>query len=142
MIASDADLVRFHEGCTLTAIRDMDGWSIGYGHDGAQEGQSCTQAQAEALFALDLEMARQRAATALGNVWEVLDDVRRAVLVDMAFELGGAGLAGFHQMLESIRGYRYTIAAEQGMQSLWARQVPKRAQMDMEMLASGEWPVV
>lgn len=148
MIASDTDLVKFHEGCVLTAKPDAKGfWSIGWGHDIAapQDGvatPTCTQDQADDWLDMDIRLARQRAAVALGRAWDTLDDVRKAMLTDMAYELGGAGLSGFHQMLGAIVSYRYTEAALHGMQSEWAKEVPGRAKMDMDMLSGGEWPQV
>lgn len=146
--SSDAELVAFHEGLLLTAKPDAKGcWVIGRGRDipapaDPSNPPTCTQEEADAWFVADMALARQRAATALGQAWDDLDEVRRAVLTDMAFEIGGAGLTLFKIMLNAIKGYRYVAAAQAGLQSEWARQVPARAKMDMDMMASGEWPVV
>ncbi len=147
-ITSDRQLIQFHERCILTARPDAKGrWEIGWGHDIAPPlpgagAPTCTQDAADAWLDADLALARQRAATALGQAWESLDEVRRAVLADMAYELGGAGLSLFKEMLTSIMGQRYLLAAQQGLESLWAEQVPNRAKMDMDMLAEGKWPSV
>lgn len=147
MINSDLDLVKFHEGCTLTAKPDAKGmWAIGWGHDiGAPqdgvEAPTCSQDQADNWLDGDIALARERAKVAVGSAWDALDDVRKAVFTDMAYEIGGAGLREFVQMIESTRGQRYAEAAQHGLQSLWAKEVPARARMDMDMLASGEWPI-
>jgi len=44
------------EGLSLVAYPDAKGWSIGYGHFGAKEGDTITRAQAEALFDQDLSV--------------------------------------------------------------------------------------
>lgn len=149
-ISSDSELVQFHEGCILVARPDAKGaWGIGWGHDiqaplPDEAMPTCTQEQADAWLASDLGLARQRAAVEVGGalVWNFLGDVRRAVLTDMAYELGGVGLSLFKNMLMEVKAQRYIAAAEAGMQSLWAEQVPSRAKMDMNMMASGQWPIV
>ncbi len=49
------------EGLRLTAYQDQVGrWTIGYGHTaGVQQGDTCTQAQAEAWLASDVSWAVQ-----------------------------------------------------------------------------------
>jgi lysozyme len=49
------------EGLRLTAYQDQVGrWTIGYGHTaGVQQGDTCTQAQAEAWLAFDVSWAVQ-----------------------------------------------------------------------------------
>lgn len=149
MIQSDTDLVKFHEGCTLTAKPDARGmWSIGWGHDIAAPHEngvlvpSCTQDQADDWLDMDINLARARARIALGpKEWDALDEVRKAVLVDMAYELGGAGLREFVGMLGAVRLQHWNDAAAHGLASLWAKEVPSRARMDMDMIASGEWPL-
>lgn len=145
-INSDRDLVALHEGCTLVAKPDAKGrWAIGYGHDipaptDPTNPATCTQAEADAQFVIDLCLARSRAAADVGTTWAFLDPVRRAALTDMAYELGGAGLRGFNDMLVAIQARDWLEARHQALNSEWARQVPARAQMDAEMLFSGEWP--
>lgn len=53
------ELVKKYEGCSLTAYKDVDGYSIGYGHFGATEGQTITQEEAEALLAQDISVAAE-----------------------------------------------------------------------------------
>lgn len=54
------DLIKNYEGCRLTAYKALETerfWTIGYGHYGAdvKQGQTITQAQADALFDKDIE---------------------------------------------------------------------------------------
>lgn len=143
MIQSVDDLIQYHEGCVLAAIPDTNGFSIGYGHDGAIKGQTCTQAEADAWFAWDFAVATQRAMTDLTPAyWDKLDIVRRAALQDMAYELGGAGLSAFAKMLQAIRAEDWVTARLEALNSQWAHQVLSRAVMDAEMLLTGEWPAI
>lgn len=140
-------LVKWHEGCVLGATPDRQGWSIGWGHDGALPGQLWTQAQADGEFEADFERAFRGAVSAMGAPsWQRLDLVRQAVLIDMTFELGWDGLREFEQMLNAVRAGDWKGAQMEGLwdgpgvPTRWAREVPSRASCDMEMMMSGQWP--
>lgn len=68
-----------------------------------------------------------------------LDEVRRGVLVNMCFNLGIGGLAGFRQTLSKIQAGDYSGAAQEMLQSKWAQQVGSRAQRLAVQLESGTW---
>lgn len=72
--------------------------------------------------------------------WRQLSEVRQAVLLDMAFNMGIGGLLKFRQTLEHFRVGRYTLASGEMLNSLWAQQVPTRAHRLSEMVASDAWP--
>lgn len=127
----------------LEAKPDAKGaWEIGWGHDiPPSPGLTWTQAQADAQFEADLALATDRAAGDLGaQVWATLDPVRQAALTDMAYELGGKGLAAFRDMLTAIEAGDWKEAQHQGLTSAWAKEVPSRAQMDTQLLLTGQWP--
>jgi lysozyme len=145
-ISSALDLIKAHEGCRLTAYADTEGkWTIGWGRcvPGIKRGDTCTQEQADAWLEeayRDAAAAACRVAQRAGIDWSSLGDARQAVLIDMAYELGEAGLGAFHRTLAAIRDGLYIAASAHGLDSLWARQVPHRASQDMRMLQSGLWP--
>lgn len=56
-IAKDA--IKKFEGLRHKAYVDGSGYSIGYGHGGAKEGQQCTLAEAEAWLNLDINHAEE-----------------------------------------------------------------------------------
>lgn len=67
--------------------------------------------------------------------------VRQAVLVNLAFNLGGAGLAKFVNTLAAVERGDYDAAARGLRMSLWFRQVqPSRSSRLIQMLTTGEWP--
>ena len=68
-----------------------------------------------------------------------LPEVITGVLINMAFNLGAAGLEEFHHMLSYIQSGEYATAALAGKASLWYTQVGDRAKRLMEQLATGEW---
>ena len=73
-----------------------------------------------------------------------LDQVRRDVLINMAFNIGVAGLAKWTNMLGSIKECDYEGAAKHGKDSRWFHQVGDgdggyfdRAEELMEQLRTG-----
>lgn len=69
--------------------------------------------------------------------WRQLSDARQRVLINMCFNLGINGLIGFVHTLESIRTGQYEIAAQQMLESEWARQVGDRAKRLAAMMRQG-----
>lgn len=130
------------EGLTLTAIKDTKGWEIGYGHNGPEVHLDLgwTQVQAEAAFAEDYAAATRHAAALVGPAWGPLDYVRRAALTDMAYELGFAGLGGFHHLLLAVGQGAWDTAHNACLASTYAVQVPERAGGAAFMLLTGKWP--
>lgn len=68
-----------------------------------------------------------------------LDNVRQNVILNMAFNLGIAGLQGFTQTLAAIARGDYEGAAEHMLDSKWAKQVGGRAVELAEMMRTGAW---
>jgi lysozyme len=60
--ANGRALIKGFEGCSLTAYPDAAGYSIGYGHFGAKQGQTITRSEADRYF--DLDVARFEKAVA------------------------------------------------------------------------------
>ena len=69
--------------------------------------------------------------------WDDLDDVRQRVVVDMAFNMGLAGLAKFKKTLGHIESGEYEEASEEMLNSRWANQVGRRAQCLSDMMKTG-----
>ncbi len=70
--------------------------------------------------------------------WRQLDEVRRRVLVNMAFDLGIHRLRGFHTALGWIRQGHYASAAGEMLLSVWAEQVGDRASRLARMMRTGK----
>lgn len=134
-----------NEGCRLVAYEDTLGyWTIGRGHKLGKgpgfEGMTWTQTQCDAQYSADYALAEEGAEDDLGETWQALDEIRRAVLIDMSFNLGENGLAQFHRMLDSIIQKDWQTASAELLASEYARQVPNRAKRNAEILATGAWP--
>jgi lysozyme len=72
--------------------------------------------------------------------WRTLDPVRQRVLLDMAFEMGTAGLLAFHNTLQLVQLQRWDDAAEAMLSSRWAGEVGARAYALAAMMKIGQAP--
>lgn len=66
--------------------------------------------------------------------FDTLPENVRLVLVDLRFNLGGKGLRGFKNTLKHLQIGNYSAAADSLAQSLWAKQVGKRATENINLL--------
>lgn len=144
------EFTRGNEGLRLTAYQDSRGiWTVGYGFTGrliidgepVEEGLVLTQGQADEEFDDRYSVAYRAAIFDAGaQIFSSLNDPRAAALTDMAYNLGGAGLAGFHHFLGYLALGDWANAEDAGYASVWAKQVPNRAARVLAMIATGEWP--
>lgn len=79
------------------------------------------------LFGNDLKAA-DKAARAVFPSFDSLSETRKAVLVNMAFNMGQSRLSGFVKMFGALADGKYDEAADQMLASKWAVQVGSRAQ--------------
>lgn len=90
---------------------------------------------------LEFDYAAAQAAVEARYSWyATLDPVRKAVLVDLAFNMGMQTLKGFKNSLAYFAAGDYEKAADNFMLSKWYRQVGVRGPRMMNMLRSGRWP--
>lgn len=135
------DQLRRDEGCVLHAYADHLGFTtIGVGRliDKRRGGGI---SEDEAAYLLNNDVARIDQALRSTYPWfAALNQPRQAALINMAFQLGLQGLAGFPRMLACMRDGRYAEAETHALDSKWAReQTPARAKRVARQLASGEW---
>lgn len=125
------------EGIRLMPYHDSEGFlTIGIGRCLDRIGIS----RAEAAMLLNADIARAEVAVATRLPWAAgLDSVRRAVLINMAFNLGIGGLLGFVRALAAMERADWPAAAAEMRTSKWARQVGARAERLAEQLITGEW---
>ena len=91
-------------------------------------------------FLLSNDIAEKTAQVLAAFPWaSKLNEPRRAVLINMAFQMGIRGLGGFHRMLGSIEDGQYSEAAMEMVDSLWAQQTPERAKRLAKQMVTGEW---
>ena len=129
------------EGVEATVYQDHLGfWTIGVGRlvDKRKPGAGLRPNEIDYLLRNDIAdrlAALERAIPWFGK----LDDARQGVLVNMAFQMGTAGLLGFKNTLTLVAAGRYEEAAQRMLQSKWATQTPARAKRLAEQMKTGEW---
>lgn len=94
----------------------------------------------EAIILLRNDIARTTK-DVIANIpwWSTLDEVRRDVIINMAFNLGIEGLLKFKRTLLSIQNGEYEQASKEMLESKWAKQVGNRARRLAEMMRTGEY---
>lgn len=90
------------------------------------------------MFDNDLVMA-ERTARALVPTFDSLSDVRKAVVMNMAFNMGYTTFATFVNTLKAINEHRFIDAASGMLLSKWATQVGARASRLAESIQSNQW---
>lgn len=133
-------LVGEEEGRSRTVYPDTRKlWTIGIGClvDRSVPGAGLCDEAITVQFAHD--SAAARAIAAQFPHFAELNDVRQAVLVSMAFQLGGKPLH-WKDFINALTAKDYAAAASAGLDSDWARtQTPQRAKRAMQMLSGGMW---
>lgn len=72
--------------------------------------------------------------------YEILGDVRKIALCDLAYQIGVNGLMKFKKSLALLESHEYEKAADEFLDSRWAKQTPVRAKKVTDMIRTGEWP--
>ena len=126
-----------HEGLKLKLYRcTADKLTIGVGRNIEERG--ITEDEARYLLQTDIMIVEDELLEKKPEV-AGLDSVRQRVLVDMGFNLGIPTLMKFQNMWTAIEDENWEEAADQMMDSKWARQVGRRAERLCQAMATGEW---
>jgi lysozyme len=115
-------------------------WTIGVGRlvDKRRPGAGLRSHEIAYLLQSDID-DRTEALTRRLPWFQNLDDARKGVLINMAFQMGVDGLLKFKRTLALVEAGQYEIAAHNMLQSLWAQQTPARAQRMAEQMRTGQW---
>ena len=101
------------------------------------ESVGISESEADFLLQNDIKDAIERL-----NAHDLLDghdEVRQAVLINMAFNLGVNGLLKFRDSIKLWRQKDYEGFSKEILDSRWARQVGNRAKELSEQARTGEW---
>ena len=110
--------------------------TIGYGRNLDDSGLR----RSEVEFMLDNDIEEKAAQLAEKLPWTAnLDEARRGVLVNMAFNLGVERLLKFTNTLAAIERHDWLAAAAGMLASKWASQVGDRATRLAEQMRRGDW---
>lgn len=128
------NLIARHEGLRTKPYRDTEGiLTIGFGRNIEDVGIRVSEAHAM----LENDIAEVHAQlTRLIPCFQFLNGVRQMVLVDMAF-MGVVKLLQFKLMLRALEKKDYDLAANEMLNSKWARQVKIRAMELAAMMRAG-----
>jgi len=127
-------MIQRHEGYRPYVYYDTLGFPTGgYGHAFLNR-SPISHDVAVLLFEEDFD----RAVKDYNNLGLELDPVRRAVVIDMLFNLGLTKFMGFKLMIRALRSGWYHTAAEEMLDSKWAGQVKSRAFRLAAMMRTGE----
>jgi lysozyme len=127
------EMIKANEGCRLNAYADTRGnLTIGYGHL-LKFGSTIPQAAADAIFDADFD----RACSDYDSLKLELDPGRRAVIIDMIFNMGITNVRKFNMMIKHLHDENWIRAAYELMDSEYAKQVPERAKRNRDRLLRG-----
>lgn len=110
--------------------------TIGYGRN--LDANPLSEDEGAYLLRNDIRRAAMGIALRLPGLLEQVGDVRARVLLNMAVNLGVGGLLKFRRMLVALEQGDYGRAADEMLNSVWARQVGRRADRLADAMRTGE----
>lgn len=151
--------VKRHEGYKVTPYKDtVDKWTVGYGRNlednpltpsetvnlfNRTEFKSTVDAEIffEELLIHDLKKTQEELAECLA-MWPLCAENEKVVLLDMAYNMGLAGLLSFEGMLHAIDNEDKVQAAVELLDSKYAEQTKIRAVDNAKMFAGTRYSEV
>lgn len=135
--------IRRHEGLRLKPYHCSENFlSLGYGRNLDTNGIS----EAEAEFMLSNDLLACESEMKDEGWYNQLDETRRAVVLNMAFNLGKPKLLKFSKFIGRLSDNDYEGASKEMVtgsdgvsESKWASQVGKRAYELADQMRTGEW---
>ncbi len=132
------NLLELHEGyrqhpykCTAGKV------TIGIGRNLDDIGISPEEARY--LLRNDIRIAKEQCKQSF-PWFDDLDQVRKDAIVNMCFNIGITRLKGFKKMLSALSLNDFQKAAEEALDSKWAKQVGRRSEDIVYMLIEGKYP--
>jgi lysozyme len=116
--------LRIDEGVRYVPYIDSRGNStIGVGHN---QRVPISDAAVNEILMDDIDVADAVARKLFAN-FDALSDVRQAVVVNMAFNMGETALSGFAQFIGYVVSGQFAEAATDMLGTAWAKEVGERA---------------
>lgn len=124
-----------HEGLKLKPYTCSAGkLTIGVGRNIEDRGIS----EEEAMMMLQNDIIACRKECYSNFIWYgEMDELRQEVILEMCFNLGITRLKSFKKMLKACELKNYTLASQEMLTSLWARQVGNRAKTLAKIMEKG-----
>ena len=133
--------LRADEGVRAQAYQDHLGfWTIGVGRliDARKPGSGLRPYEIDFLLQQDIDDRIDQLHRRL-PCFQDLDDARKGVLLNMAFQMGVDGLLEFKRTLGLVAAGKFSDAADNMLRSTWAVQTPARARRMAKQMATGQW---
>ena len=137
-----------HEGFRSKPYTDtVDKLTIGYGRN--LDDMGISEAEADAMLSADIRRAQADVRAVLSPDGPMdprdpraggLGAFRWAALVNMAFNLGRTRLSGFKNIIAAVEAGDWDRAADEALDSRWARQVGHRSTEVAHAIRHNEWP--
>ena len=132
--------IKTHEGFVNYVYKDTLGKrTVGYGHlcadnENWEDGKCYDNAYLNDVFEIDFMEATKQAEELIGNL--VLENKANEIILEMVFQLGKTGVSKFKKMWEALSGQDYNKAADEMLDSKWAKQTKNRAEFLAEIMRS------
>ncbi len=135
------EMIKRHEGVKSKVYLCSAGYeTIGVGRNISESGLGLSDDEIDYL--LDNDIKRVQEELRETYFWfGGLNDVRQDAMVDICFNLGLTKLRGFTNALTAMSREQFDVAADEFMDSKWAKQVGMRALRVTEMIRTGEYYV-
>jgi len=115
-----------HEGIRNLVYEDSVGiLTIGVGHN--VEDVPLTPRAIQAILEDDINIATAELDRSWNHWKRDLSPARQNVLIEMVFNLGYPRFSKFEKLIQAIHDHDYEAAADEMLDSKWARQVGRRA---------------
>ena len=133
------NMLKRHEGVRSKFYKCSNGFeTIGVGRNISATGLGLDEDEIDFLLINDITRVRHELNRTF-SWFDRLDNVRKDALIDIAFNLGLTVLGKFEKSLEYMASGDYMLAADEFLDSRWAKQVGKRAVEVTDMIRTGEY---
>lgn len=125
------------EDLRLQPYKDSLGfWTIGVGHlIDSRRGGGITRKQAFMILSDDID-AKLRVLDIMWPTWRDFPEPVQRAIANMVFQMGVTEVMSFNNMRRALEEGNWEEAANHGLDSLWARQTPKRAKRVTDLIRS------
>ena len=97
-----------------------------------------TSEEVKALLSEDVKEVETQARLIFGKSWDSFNDARKAVVIDMLFNLGFGTFSEFHNFIDAAKKGRWDAASFEIEDSDAARELPTRYQRNAEVMRTGD----
>ena len=134
-----SDQLRIHEGVRKHVYLCSAGYeTIAVGRNIAESGIGLSDDEIDYLLENDIKRCKQELISL--SWFSDLDPVRQDAIVNLCFNLGLTRLMGFQNAMGAMAVGDYEKAADEFLDSRWAKQVGQRSLDVAHMIRTGEYP--